>query len=87
MIELTILLLLAIASLVVAVYLVGFRMGGEEPMSALTQVQVEAAHAAREMHDLTRSAFVAMAEEAERLRRCPTQGDGKVQGRSVEPRR
>ena len=75
MIELTILLFLAIVSLVVLVYLFGFRMGWEQPHSPISRVRLEVAEAARQMHDVTRNAFVAMAEEAQSRRRSHNQVD------------
>ena len=52
----------------VLVYLLGFRLGGQSGISELQRVRAEAAEAERQLHDLTRSAFVAMAEAAERRR-------------------
>jgi hypothetical protein len=64
---------LAVASLllVAVVYLLGFRLGGDHWLSELARVRAEAAQAARRLHDLTREAFVAMAEHAERRRSNP----------------
>jgi hypothetical protein len=52
-------------------FLLGFRLGGESSLSELTRIRAQASEAAREMHELTRAAFVAMAEEAQvrRLRK------------------
>lgn len=52
----------------VLIYLLGFRLGGQSGISELQRVRAEAAEAERQLHDLTRSAFVAMAEAAERRR-------------------
>lgn len=49
-------------------FLLGFRLGGDHWLSELARVRMEAAHAERQLHDLTRQAFVAMSEEAERHR-------------------
>lgn len=64
------LVVLAVLSvfLVTVVYLLGFRLGGTSWLSELTRVRAEAAQAERQLHDLTRQAFVAMAEEVERRR-------------------
>jgi hypothetical protein len=53
---------------VVVVYLLGFRLGGASWLGEVSQVRAEAAQAERQLHDLTRQAFVAMAEEVERRR-------------------
>ncbi len=47
-------------------YLLGFRLGGEQSGSELVRVRLEAARSEREIHDLTRQAFVAMAKHVER---------------------
>lgn len=52
----------------VLIFLLGFRLGGQSGISELQRVRAEAAEAERQLHDLTRSAFVAMAEAAERRR-------------------
>ena len=52
----------------VAVFLLGFKLGGDPTQSELLRVRVEAAKAERRLHDLTRDAFVAMANAAERRR-------------------
>lgn len=56
---------LSVAALVGVVFLLGFRLGGESWLAELTRVKAEAAAAERRLHDLTREAFVAMAEEAD----------------------
>ena len=70
MIVLLLIILLALAAaLVTAVYLLGFRLGGEHWLSELARIRVEAAHAERQLHDLTCEAFVTMAERLEAHRR------------------
>jgi len=66
---LLILLVVAVLALVGTVFLLGFQAGGATWQARLLQVRMEAAQAERSLHDLTRSAFVAMAERAEQLRR------------------
>lgn len=61
-------LILGFLLVAVLVYLLGFRLGGQSGISELQRVRAEAAEAERQLHDLTRSAFVAMAEAAERRR-------------------
>lgn len=61
-------LVLGFLLVAVLVYLLGFRLGGQSGISELQRVRAEAAEAERQLHDLTRSAFVAMAEAAERRR-------------------
>lgn len=68
MIALAVLLAFTVTLVVVLVYLLGFRLGGQSWISEAHRVRAQAAAAERELHDLTRSAFVAMAEEAERRR-------------------
>lgn len=68
MVVLIILLLLSGGLIVTLAYLLGFRVGGQSWISETQRVRAEAALAQRELHDLTRSAFVAMAEEAEHHR-------------------
>jgi hypothetical protein len=63
-----VLLLVALAVLILTVFLLGFRLGGDHWQARLVQVRMEAARAEREMHDLTRQAFFAMAERADQLR-------------------
>jgi hypothetical protein len=60
------------AGLVIALtFLLGFRLGGQSWITEAQRVRAEAAAAERQLHDLTRSAFVAMAEEAEKRRPRP----------------
>ncbi len=68
MVLLIIFLLLSVSMIVTLTYLLGFRLGGQSWISEAQRVRAEAAAAERQLHDLTRSAFVAMAEEAERRR-------------------
>jgi hypothetical protein len=66
---LAILLIIVLAALAVAVFLLGFRLGGEHWQSELSRVRLEAAQAERQLHHLTRQAFITMAEQVERHRR------------------
>jgi hypothetical protein len=68
MVLLIIFLLLSVSMIVTLTYLLGFRLGGQSWISEAQRVRAEAAAAERQLHDLTRSAFVAMAEEADRRR-------------------
>jgi hypothetical protein len=67
-IGLLIALLVVTALLVSVIYVLGFRLGGDHWQSELARVRMDAAHAERRLHDLTRQAFVAMAEEVEQRR-------------------
>jgi hypothetical protein len=67
-IPLLIIILLALAVLVGVVFLLGFRLGGESTQSELAEVRLQAMQAERRLHDLTRSAFVSMAEAVEQRR-------------------
>lgn len=69
MVALAIFLVLTVIAVVGLSFLLGFRLGGHTWISEVHRVRAEAAAAERQLHDLTRSAFVAMAEEAERVRR------------------
>lgn len=53
-----------IVLLAVAAYLLGFRIGGQHWRTRLDEVRAESAEASRQMHDLTREAFVAMTDYA-----------------------
>ena len=66
MIELTIMLMLALAVAVILAYLLGFRMAHDQSDSVLARIRFDSAEASRRMHDVTRNAFVAMAEQAQR---------------------
>jgi hypothetical protein len=69
MILLAVALAIVTALLIVASYLLGFRLGGEHWRDEVSRVRAQAAQAERRIHDLSRQAFIAMAEEAERRRR------------------
>ena len=69
MIILLVLILILLTTLMTTLFLLGFRIGGEHWQREVLQVRHEGARASREMHELTRRAFVSMAEEAERQRR------------------
>lgn len=61
--------LLAAAALLVAaavIFAVGVRVGSQYWRSEVQRTRFEAARAARQLHDLTRQAFVAMADHVER---------------------
>ena len=65
------LLLFVVILLVVvsgAIFVWGFRLGGEQGHAELAKVRLQAAQAERRLHNLTRDAFVRMAEAAERRR-------------------
>jgi hypothetical protein len=70
-ITLALLLIIALAALAGVVFLLGFRLGGEHWQSELVRVRMEGAHAQRQMHDLTRQAFITMAQHVERRRHRP----------------
>jgi hypothetical protein len=59
-------LVLSIVLLTTVVFVFGFHVGGEHWQSELTRVRMEAVQAERRMHELTRQAFTAMAEHAQR---------------------
>lgn len=61
---------------VVLVYLLGFRLGSQSWIGELQRVRAEAAQAERQLHELTRSAFLAMAEAVEEQRRGRGVGGG-----------
>jgi uncharacterized membrane protein YciS (DUF1049 family) len=65
-IELLVLIMVVVACLVGVVFLLGFRLGGERWQSELSRVRLEAAQAERQLHNLTRQAFMTMAEQVER---------------------
>ena len=68
MIFMAVLLTVALLALAGVVFLLGFQLGGDQWQSELMRVRIEAARAERQLHDLTRQAFVAMTEEAWRSR-------------------
>lgn len=53
-------------TIVVLAFLLGFRLGGESWFVESQRIKAEAAASERELHSLTRAAFVAMADEASR---------------------
>lgn len=59
---------LAVALVVALMFVLGFRPGGQSWIAEAQCVPAVAAAAERQLHDITRAAFVAMAEEAEALR-------------------
>ncbi len=61
-------ILTLLTGLIAAAYLLGFRLGVDNSREELLRVRLEGAEAQRRIHALTRSAFVAMTEEAERRR-------------------
>jgi uncharacterized membrane protein YciS (DUF1049 family) len=56
---------IVLLGLMASVFLLGFRLGGDHWQSELLKVRLQAAQAERQLHDLTREAFVSMAEHAE----------------------
>jgi hypothetical protein len=68
MLLLVVLLFLSLTLLATSIFLLGFRLGGDHWQRELLRVRTTAAQAQRQLHDLTRQAFVAMAEEAQRHR-------------------
>lgn len=66
---LLLLFIVMLAALVGFAYLLGFRLGGQHWQDELLRVRLESVSAQRQMHDLTRQAFVAMVEHAEQQRR------------------
>jgi flagellar basal body-associated protein FliL len=66
---LIIVLVLVLLALLASVFLLGFRLGGEQWQSELARGRLEAAQAERRLHNLTRQAFVSMAEAVEQRRR------------------
>lgn len=68
MIFLGLFLLLAVVAVILLTFLLGFRLGGQSAWAEAQRVRAQAAAAERELHNLTRSAFVAMADEADRQR-------------------
>ena len=68
MIVLLVLIAVLTTMLSASIYLLGFRLGGVHAQEELLRVRLEAAAAERRLHDLTRQAFTAMAEESQRRR-------------------
>lgn len=69
MVILTLFLFLSVGLIVMLTFLLGFRLGGQSWLAEAQRVRAEAAFAERQLHDMTRAAFMAMAEEAEATRR------------------
>ena len=67
-------LLVVLSLLAAALFLFGFRLGEDHSQSELRQVRLEAAQAERQLHDLTRQAFVAMARRVEQHRQTGQPG-------------
>jgi hypothetical protein len=67
-IELLILIVLILALAVSVVFLLGFRLGGSRWQDEMARIRLEGTHARRQMAELTRQAFEAMAEEASKRR-------------------
>jgi len=70
----TLLLVLVVIGLLGLVFRLGVRFGSDRGQSELSQLRWDTVRAKRQMHDLTRQAFVAMAQEAQR--QGPLSGDG-----------
>lgn len=68
MILFPVLFVLALILLIAATFVLGFRLGGDHWQSELTRVRLQAAQAERQLHNLTRQAFVSMAEAVEQRR-------------------
>jgi uncharacterized membrane protein YciS (DUF1049 family) len=68
-IELLVLTIVTVTGLLAVIFLLGFRLGGEHWQAELTKVRLEAAQAEKRLHDLTRQAFITMAEQVERRHR------------------
>lgn len=66
---LIILLIAATLVIIALTFLLGFRLGGESWFAESQRIRAEAAASERELHNLTRAAFEAMADEASRQRR------------------
>jgi hypothetical protein len=60
-----VILVVTVAALGACLFLLGFRLGGGHAQAELAEVRLVAVAAQRELHDLTRKAFTAMAEQAE----------------------
>jgi len=63
---LVLLFVVLLAGLAGVVFLLGFKVGGDTIQERLFAVRLESARAERDLHNLTRRAFIAMAEEAQR---------------------
>jgi hypothetical protein len=58
--------LVAVVMVTMGWFLLGFRLGGRHWQSRLLHSQLETVKARRQLYDLTREAFVAMADHAHR---------------------
>lgn len=58
-------ILVALLILAAFAFFLGFRLGGDHWESELTRLRMESVQAERQLHDLTRHAFIAMAEQVE----------------------
>lgn len=63
-----VLLLILLAGLLAASYLLGFRLGGDHWREEVLRVRTESAAAQSRIHELTRQAFIAMAEAVQERR-------------------
>ena len=68
MIALTIAFVVVVLALGATLFLLGFRLGGGRWRAEVHRVRLEAIQAERQLHNLTRQAFVAMAEDAQERR-------------------
>lgn len=69
MIGLLIVAILLLLALSASAYLIGYLLGSHGWRAKLDQVRAESREAERQLHDLTRDAFVAMSEQALRIRK------------------
>jgi hypothetical protein len=68
MIVFLVLVVLAVFVLIGSTFVLGFRLGGDHWQSELAKVRLQAAQAERQLHNLTRQAFITMAEAVEQRR-------------------
>lgn len=68
MVGLLILLILLVVALSASVYLIGYLLGGQTWRARLDRVRAESLEAERQLHNLTRNAFVAMSEHDHRYK-------------------
>ena len=59
----------AVLAIVIGMFVLGFEVGGRFWQSELQRSRFETARAERQLHDLTRDAFVAMADHVDPDRR------------------
>ena len=69
MIALLLLTVVLIIGSAFVVYLLGYCLGGDHARDELLRVRAEASAATRQLHRVSRQAFIAMSEAAERHRR------------------